>query len=389
LFEDEPAGRRSKLNAIDFTLRLARGLNTLPALPPYIPRALVIERLPLIFPEGTPNRGYCVRELAASTVFTALYIGAVEGTGRLLGPVHVYRMTEEQAAKANDADREAYAAAVLKKKYTPAGTRWYADNTREPIRDETLRDGLVAIGAVLRREDMPTTSGLPRYALKSDFAALFDPTLSGAALETAIGAFQTTHLSKSALARVSIMLAGAAGSKAGVLVTFPNKDTRTLAPGPSSIIARAVIEEFTARFLQKPAVLWLSESGNKVVARDDKLAAAIGLKIEADKNLPDLILADLGPADPLLVFVEVVATDGAITSRRQEAIFELTDAAGFSRAQVAFLTAYQDRESAGFKKTVGALAWGSFAWFVSEPSQIIIMRDGAASTATLADLTKS
>jgi hypothetical protein len=102
-----------------------------------------------------------VRELAASTVFTALYFGAVEGSERLLGPVHVYRMTEEQAAKANHADREAYATAVLKKKYNPIGTRWYADNTREPIRDETLRDGLVAIGAVVRSEDMPTTSGLP------------------------------------------------------------------------------------------------------------------------------------------------------------------------------------------------------------------------------------
>ena len=341
------------------------------SLPPYVPRSVVAERLPLIFPEGTPNRLYCTRELAASTVFTMLYIGAVEGSGRYLGPVHVYRMTEEQAAMADPAARDAYAAGVLKKSFRVPGERWYADNTREPIRDETLRDGLVAVGAVTKREDLPTTSGLPRYALKSDFAALFDPALDGEGLEKAIAAFQTAHLSKSALARISIMLAGAAASEAGILVTFPNKETRTLAPGPSSIIARAVIEEFTVRFLVKPTVLWLSESGNKVVARDDKLAGAIGLKIEADKNLPDLILADLGPHDPLLVFVEVVATDGAVTARRKEAMLELTDAAGFPRGQVAFLTAYRDRDSVGFRKTVSALAWGSFAWFVSEPDCLI------------------
>jgi hypothetical protein len=64
------------------------------ALPPYVTRELVAERLPLIFPEGTPNRIYCVRELSASTVFAALYIGAVEGSGVFLGPVHVYRMTQ-------------------------------------------------------------------------------------------------------------------------------------------------------------------------------------------------------------------------------------------------------------------------------------------------------
>lgn len=355
-------------------------------LPPYVSRELVAERLPLTFPEGIPNRNYCVRELAASTVFAMLYIGAVQGTDRYLGPVHVYRMTEEQAAEADTAERLKYAGDVLKKKYEPKGSRWYADNTREPIRDETLREGLVAVGAVFRREDLPTTSGLPRYALKPDFAALFDPTLNGDDLETAIGKFQKKHLSKSALARVSIMRAGAAAGTSGVLVTFPNNETRQLAPGPSSIITQAVIEVFAGAFLEDPAVLWLSESGNKVVARDDKLAAAIGLKIEADKNLPDIILADLGPAEPLIVFVEVVATDGAVTARRQKALYALTDKAGFARDQVAFLTAYQDRESAGFKKTVSGLAWGSFAWFVSEPDKIVILRDGAASPARLADL---
>lgn len=353
---------------------------------PYAPRELVTERLPLIFPEGTPNRTYCVRDLAASTVFAALYIGAVEGTGRFLGPVHVYRMTAEQAARSDQADRDAYAQGVFRKGFQVAGTRWYADNTREPIRDETLRDGLVAVGAIIRRDDLPTTSGLPRYALKADFAALFDPALGSTALEKAIEDFQTKHLSKSALARVSIMLAGAVGNATGVLVTFPNGETRQLAPGPSSIISQAVVEVFAKRYLERAAVLWLSESGNKVVMRDDRIASAIGLKIEPDKNLPDLILADLGPAEPLIVFVEVVATDGAITTRRQEAIYALTDTAGFRRSHIAFLTAYQDRESAGFKKTVPQLAWGSFAWFVSEPDSILIMHDGATRTDRLVDL---
>ena len=144
-------------------------------LPPYVPAATVAARLPLIFPEGTQNRGYCVRELAASTVFAALYVGAVEGSGRLFGPVHVYRMTDEQSEISNSPSRLLYSATVLGKKESVPGRRWYADNTREPIRDETLRDGLVAIGAVTRREDLPTTSGEPRYALRADFAALFDP----------------------------------------------------------------------------------------------------------------------------------------------------------------------------------------------------------------------
>lgn len=327
--------------------------------------------------------------MAGKTVFVALYIGAVEGSDRFLQPAHVYRMTEEHAALANQSDRDSYATDFLKKNkraQLASGARWYADNSREPIRDETIRDGLVPIGAIIKSDDMVTTSSLPRYVLKAEFAALFDPALTGSALEKAIADYQTNHMSKMALARVSIMLSGAAGAAAGVLVTFPNRETRNLAPGPSSIITKAVVEDFAKRFLSQPAVLWLSESGNKVVARDDRIASAIGLKIEADKNLPDLILVDLAPPAPLLVFIEVVATDGAITDRRKEAIYLLTDAAGFARDRVAFLTAYQDRESAGFRKTVSGLAWGSFAWFVSEPEQLIILRDGNVTSATLGSL---
>ncbi|HEV7311337.1 BsuBI/PstI family type II restriction endonuclease [Sphingopyxis sp.] len=350
------------------------------SLPPFVPLATIGERLPLVFPEGTPNRNYCIRDLAARTIFVALYIGAIEGAGREFGPVHVYRMTDEQSALTAPADRTGYGPAVNRKQAI-VGRRWYADNTREPIRDETLRDGLVAIGAVTRREDLPTTSGLPRYALIADFAALFDPDLQGDALAAAITAFQKAYLSKSALARVSIMQAGAAASESGLLVTFPNKETRPLAPGPSSVISKAVVEIFAPAFLAEPAVLWLSESGNKVVLRDDRIATRLGLNIEADKNLPDLILADLGGGEARLLFVEVVATDGAMTERRRMALLELTRAAGFADEQIAFLTAYKDRESAGFRKTVSQLAWGSCAWFMSEPEQLVAMIDERGDTA--------
>ena len=110
------------------------------------------------------------------------------------------------------------------------------------------------------------------------------------------------------------------------------------------------------------------------------------MKIEADKNLPDLILADLSHPDPIIVFIEIVATDGAVTPRRRDAMHSITDAAGFARTQIAFVTAYSDREAAGFRKTVSQLAWGTFAWFASEPDKIVILRNGASSPARLSDL---
>ena len=66
----------------------------LPALPPF---SEIQKRLLEIFPEGTPNRGYCTREIAAKTVFVMLYVGAVESRGVYIRPNQVTRMTSVQA----------------------------------------------------------------------------------------------------------------------------------------------------------------------------------------------------------------------------------------------------------------------------------------------------
>ncbi len=204
---------------------------------------------------------------------------------------------------------------------------------------------------------------------------MFDPALTGETLQTRIAAWQAEALNKGALARLAIVRRGAGVSTDQVLVTFPNGETRRMKPGPSSEITKAVVEVFAPTFLTDPAVVFLSESGNKVVARDDELARSIGLAIQADKNLPDTILVDLGPAHPLLVFVEVVATDGPISQRRKEALEELVAEAGFPAEHVAFVTAYLDRSAGPFKKTVDSLAWGSYAWFAAEPERLVVFSE--------------
>ena len=242
-------------------------------------------------------------------------------------------------------------------------------------------------GAVQERGDLPTTSPRPRYALSPEFAALFDPALEGEALQASIAAWQETNLSASALARIAILRRGTVAGEERVLVTFPNGETRHMEPGPSSVISKAVVEEFEPRFLENPGVIWLSESRNKVVARDDQLAQAIGLVIQPDLNLPDLILVDLGSVEPLIVFVEVVASDGPVSESRKEALMSVATDAGFAEGQVAFVTAYEDRSHAAFKSSISELAWRSFAWFISEPDHILALRQGTDSTrAKLSDL---
>ena len=117
-------------------------------LPPLLDIAEIQTRLLAVFPEGTPQRGYCTREMAARTVFVMLYIGAVEGAAIWLGPKHVYRMSASQSAQRDDAQRQDYAIAVEKPGFVAPADRWFQDNTREPIRDE---DASRRAGACQRR----------------------------------------------------------------------------------------------------------------------------------------------------------------------------------------------------------------------------------------------
>ena len=329
-------------------------------------------RLPVIFPEGQANRDHSIWEIAAKTIFVMLYVGAVENAGRWIRPDQVTRMTENQAGKKDDRARDDWAAASIKPSKADVPGRWYAGNTRESIRDDTIRYALIQNGAVIERPGLPTTSPAGRYALQSGFAELLAPDLDEATFHAMATAWREKHLSAGALARIAIVRKGATGGGEYELVTFPNGETRRMAPGASTDISKAVIEVFATKFLEKPGVIALSESGNKVVARDDELAKAIGLKIPADKSLPDIVLVDLGPSHPRLIFIEVVHTDGPVNEARKIALLQIAQGAGFAPENVAFVTAYLDRASATFRKTVSSLAWGSYAWFASEPDNLIV-----------------
>lgn len=352
-------------------------------LPPFISHDEVQRRLMLVVPEGVPNRGYCTREFAASTVFVMLYIGALEDSGRFLSPKHVYRMSDDQAALNSDAARIEYADAMTSPGSKSRGEQWYADTSREPIRDETLRNGLLLVGAAMERKDLPTTSSKPRYALTQAFAGLFDPSLDGDELAAAIARWQENHLTAGALARIALVRAGVSKNPNDFLVTFPNGETRNMTPGVSAMISKHVVEAFAPRFLEAPGVLWLSESGNRVVTRDDLLAKRIGLNIEAGRNLPDLILVDLATSATLLVFVEVVATDGPISEPRRAELLKLAMDAGFSERHVAFVTAFLDRGASALRKTFAILAWNSFVWIASEPGKIIALLSSTTESSSL------
>lgn len=325
-------------------------------------------RLELIFPEGISDRSYVVRESTAKTIFVFFYINAIQDENVYLAPQHVYRFTEQQCVLQTEDDRIQYMKSCRNNNFVAHGTRWYADNSREQIRDENLKDGLVCKSAVIVDTTVPTTSNKGRYALQREFAGLF--LLSEQKFEEESIKWQAHFLSAGELAKVRIMSERYA-TEGMVPVEMPNGERRNLKPGDSSQITKAVIEVFAQRFLVHPAVLWISESGNKVVLHDDKLMRDLGLPIDQKRLLPDLVLADLGRDHTIIIFIEIVHTDGPITEARKAEIISLAKKSGYTSRDLAFISAFKERNAAALKKRLSGIATDTLIWCVAEPDVLI------------------
>jgi hypothetical protein len=330
----------------------------------------VQRRLSQVFPESFPDRALLVGKMAARVVFVFLYGGFLEGSNRQLRPSTIYLFTAEQARRTTLVARETWLAVAFRPGFRPAGQRWYADNSRESIRDDLIRNRLVSMGLVGRKEGVPTTSSAPVYFLRASFAALFDPVLEGPALQSAIESWRNAHLSSTMLKRMALKAQGALARQGDVMVELPDATRIRLSAGPSTPILKALIEDYAPRWLRRPAVLWMSASDRKTQPQFVELAATVGLRFETSKLLPDLILADLG--DPAsFVFCEVVATDGPVDEARKAAFLELTRGCGIADASVRFVTAYLDREAPELRKTFHRVAIGSELWFSNEPELVV------------------
>ncbi len=345
------------------------------------------ERLQVLVPAQVDPEGAASRLVAARTIYVMLYGYAIEGTGTWIRPTAVTDMTPEQSIELDPARRREWLRDVQsarRPKHVP--NRWYSENTRETIRDEALRH-LVRLGIVVERPGVTTTSPVPRYALAASVLPVFAPGLSMSRLERASALWQKHHLSRGALARIALDRKGATAQTKRVRITLPNGEVRHLAPGPSAELTRAALEDFAPRFLTLPAVVLVSESAQKISYRDADLLRATGLAIEAATALPDVVMMDLAVEPPLLVFVECVATAGAVNESRRAALEALAVASGFTPQDTAYVSVFRDRARSPFRANAAALAWGSFAWFVTEPDALVWFRQGAEPpTRTLAGL---
>jgi hypothetical protein len=272
--------------------------------------------------------------------------------------------------------------AFYKRPPSAGGGAWYADNSREGVRDEGLRQGLVPLNATIVNPAIQPTSSKGRYALTKDFASLLDPALTGDALTDAAEKWGKVYLSPAALARAAYNQGTGSSS---VEIHHPQGGSIMLPGGESAEMTKAAVEVFARKFLTQPATVWISDSKVKIFD-NEKMVKLLDLKIDVARLLPDVILVDLEPAGRagklLIIFVEIVFTAGPVDANRKAQILQMMAQSKhrYTAADAAFVTVYKDRSAAPAGRAPRELAWGSFAWFVSEPDNLVQFHDESPGT---------
>lgn len=348
---------------------------------PLVTPAQAQHRLARIFPREAFDT-VLSNPLSASAISTMVYIGAVEdpalqgGDQRYARPSMIMWLDDAVLAHDSDGERNAWYAAArkTKKEVRELLAGWgmpfqqrYEDNTRETLRDETFPRWREQ-GAVLELAGLPTSSSRPRWMLRASFAALFNPTLQGADLESAIDKWVGENMTT--MARLKAMNARNLGKgETAVVVALPSGVQRHLEPGGASEILKGVVEQWAPQRLHQPMVLTISEPGDKVYVADHQALSLVGISIDVSKLLPDALLADVGVDPAEFWIVEAVFTDGPVTEERKKALIDWAVTQGIPAEHCRFLTAFTSRNSSPARRRLKDLAEGTFAWFLDEPTR--------------------
>ena len=330
-------------------------------------------RLQAIFPPTFPDRSILVGEMATRMVFVALYGGFIQGEGKWFRPSTVIGFTHDQALLTSESDRQKWLSECHAPGFEPNGKPWYAPNTREPLRDDLIRNRAIPMGIIKRREGKPVTSPAPIYALSAPFAGLLNPEIQGEELDQAISDWQDKYLDAMTLKRAALLAEGVMAKTGQVLVKLPGQDkTLRLGSGEAAAITRDVCEVLGPKMFDHPVVIHVSHSDKKTFKELDGEAAAIGLALDPSSELPDVIVVDIANEHGLVIcFIEVVHSDGPITELRRLALLKIAADAGIPAEHVRLVTAFNDRAAPAFKKRVSELARDSAVWFRTEPELLV------------------
>lgn len=234
----------------------------------------------------------------------------------------------------------------------------YAPNTRETFRRQTMHQ-LVAAGIALynpHNPARPVNSPKAVYQIEPDTLTLlqsFDTTA------------WTGNLKAYLKTRKTLAARYASEREMNKLpVTLASGERIRLSPGSHSALIKAIIEDFSPRFVPGAVLIYAGDTGEKWGYFDKALLTSLGVIVDGHGKMPDVVLYYQARAWVLLI--ESVTSHGPVNGKRHDELMHLFS--GLS-AGLIYVTAFPSR--AVMARYLADISWETEVWCADAPSHLI------------------
>ena len=134
--------------------------------------------------------------------------------------------------------------------------------------------------------------------------------------------------------------------------------------GKHNELQKAIIEEFAPRFAPNSIVLYVGDTRDKDLYKDEKILKELHITMGEHEKLPDIILYQ--EEKGWVFFIEAVTSVGPISPKRMIEIGEMTNKCGYGKV---YITAFLNMKT--FTKFAQDLAWETEVWLAEMPDHMI------------------
>lgn len=143
-----------------------------------------------------------------------------------------------------------------------------------------------------------------------------------------------------------------------------NGDEFTFSPGKHNQLQKFIIEEFAPRFAENSECLYVGDTIQKDLVKNEEKLKELGFEITLHDKMPDIVL--YSEDKNWIYFVGSVTSVGAMEPKRIKEIEEMTE--NVSAGKI-YVTAFLDFKT--FKKFSETLAWETEVWIADMPNHMI------------------
>ena len=138
----------------------------------------------------------------------------------------------------------------------------------------------------------------------------------------------------------------------------------TFSPGKHNQLQRAIIEEFAPRFAPNSECLYVGDTIEKDLVKNENKLRELGFAITLHDKMPDVVL--YSSQKNWIYFIEAVTSVGPMEPKRIKEIEEMTTSVTAGKI---YVTAFLDFKT--FKMFSESLAWETEAWIAETPDHMI------------------